>query len=221
MSIKNVGKRVRRWAAVCGLILAGLCLVGCRTHGHEQPLAQPPGGDATNTVDAAASYSGPLEPEVLHIGDSLTVTFTDTPTTMPPFQEKIKQDGTITLALNQTFKADSKTRGELEKEIRARYVPDYFKYLTVTVTPDVSTRWIHIYGEVKTPSRQIYNSRTTVLKSIATAGGFTDFANKKKVKLTRVNGRTQTVNCFKAQEKPDLDPEVYPGDTIYVPRRLW
>jgi hypothetical protein len=41
------------------------------------------------------------------------------------------------------------------------------------------------------------------------------------VKLTRVNGRTQTVNCVKALENPSLDPEIYPGDKVYVPRRIW
>jgi protein involved in polysaccharide export with SLBB domain len=136
-------------------------------------------------------------------------------------EQKIKEDGTITLTLNQTFKADGKTRGNLEKEIRARYVPDYYKYMTVTVKQQESTRWYYMNGEVRSPARQIYNSRITVLKAIASAGGFTDFANKKKVKLTRVDGRTQTVNCVKALDNPRLDPEVYPGDTIHVPRRIW
>jgi len=162
-----------------------------------------------------------FEPEVLRVGDSLTVTFTDTPTPMPPFEEKIREDGTITLALNQTFKAAGKTRGDLEKEIRACYVPDYYRQMTVTVKQQESTRWYYVAGEVRAPSRQIYNSRTTVLKAIASVGGFTDFANKKKVKLTRVDGRTQIVNCPKALENPTLDPEVYPGDALYVPRRLW
>jgi polysaccharide export outer membrane protein len=161
------------------------------------------------------------EPEVFRVGDSLTVTFTDTLMVIPPFEDKIKEDGTITLTLNQTFKADGKTRGNLEKEIRARYVPDYFKYMTVTVKQQESTRWYYMNGEVRSPARQIYNSRITVLKAIASSGGFTDFANKKKVKLTRVDGRTQTVNCVKALDNPALDPEVYPGDTIHVPRRLW
>jgi polysaccharide export outer membrane protein len=164
--------------------------------------------------------AGP-EPEVLRVGDSLTVSFTDTPQTIPSFEEKIKEDGTITLTLNQTFKAEGRTRGELERDIRARYVPDYFKYMTVTVKQQESTRWYYLNGEVRSPARQIYNSRITVLKAIASAGGFTDFANKKKVRLTRVDGRTQTVNCVKALDNPALDPEVYPGDTIHVPRRLW
>jgi polysaccharide export outer membrane protein len=162
-----------------------------------------------------------LEAEVLRVGDSLIITFADLTVPMAPFEDKIKSDGTITLPLNLTFKADGKTRGDLEKEIRARYVPDYFKQMTVTVKQQDSTRWYYVDGEVRLPNRQMYISRITVLKAIATAGGFTDFANKKKVKLTRLDGRTQIVNCPKALDNPSLDPEVYPGDKIHVPRRLW
>ena len=100
-------------------------------------------------------------------------------------------------------------------------MPNFYKYMTVSVKQLESTRWYYIDGEVKGPNRQIYNSRITVLKALASAGGFTDFANKKKVKLTRVDGRTQIVNCVKALDNPNLDPEIYPGDKIQVPRRLW
>jgi protein involved in polysaccharide export with SLBB domain len=240
MSIKRVGKGMRLGAILCGLVLGGLCLVGCQSQAPKQQSAKVPANRTiTSTASAAPaevpvtapdskqsaflaaiSSAGP-EPEVLRVGDSLTITFMDTPTTIPSTEEKIKEDGTITLILNQTFKADGKTRGELEKEIRARYVPDYFKYLTVTVKRDVNTQWYYINGEVKSPARQIYTSRITVLKTIASAGGFTDFANKKKVRLTRLDGRTMTVNCVKALENPALDLEVYPGDTVHVPRRLW
>jgi polysaccharide export outer membrane protein len=240
MSIENVGKGLRLWAAVCGLVLGGLCLAGCRSQAPKQQSAKVPSSltttSAANTatakvpvatpdsksvlVPAMTNNAGP-EPEVFRVGDSLTITFMDTPTVIPPFDGRIKEDGTITLTLNQSFKADGKTRGDLEKEIRACYVPNYFKQMTVTVKRDVSTQWYYINGEVRAPARQIYNSRLTVRQAIASAGGFTDFANKKKVKLTRVDGRTQTVNCVKALDNPRLDPEVYPGDTVHVPRRLW
>ena len=255
MSIENVGKGLRLWATVSGLVLAGLCLAGCRSQPPKQQFAEVPPGLTTTSAASTAPVSAITPPaatpaaapakvpvktpvskpaavlavtnsagpeiEMLRVGDSLTITLTDTPTVIPPFDEKIKEDGTITLTLNQIFKADGKTRGDLEKEIRARYVPDYYKYMTVTVKQQESTRWYYVNGEVKSPARQIYNSRITMLKAIASAGGFTDFANKKKVKLTRVDGRTQTVNCVKALDTPSLDPEVYPGDTIHVPRRLW
>jgi protein involved in polysaccharide export with SLBB domain len=240
MSIENVGKGLRLWPIVCGLVLGGLCLAGCQSQAPKQQSAKVASSRTTTSaastasakvpvttpvskpaaVLAAPSNAGPV-PELFRVGDSLTITFMDTPILIPSFEGTIKEDGTITLTLNQSFKADGKTRGDLEKEIRARYVPDYFKQMTVTVKQQESTRWYYLNGEVRSPARQIYNSRITVLKAIASAGGFTDFANKKKVKLTRVDGRTQTVTCVKALDNPRLDPEVYPGDTIHVPRRIW
>jgi len=245
MSIKNVGTGLRRWGAVCGLIVGGLCLTGCRTQTPEQQFADVPSGVAI-TSDAAsptpvsapaaapvsvpvvsplavpvATNSNGLEREVFRVGDSLTVTFTDMPTTFPPFEEKIKDDGTITLLQNESFTAVGMSPGDLAKEIRKRYVPDYYKYMTVTVKQQEITRWYYVDGEVRTPSRQQYITRITVLKAIASASGFTDFANKKKVRLTRADGRTQIVNCVKALDNPTLDPEVYPGDRIHVPRKIW
>ena len=240
MSIRNVGKRLGYWGAVCGLLLGGLCLSGCRTQPQGQQFAEvPPDLTATSGVSPATSSTSPAaapaakpvavsaatsgsvpETEVLRVGDSLTITFTDTPVPIPNFDEKIREDGTITLTLNKTFTAAGKSRGDLEKEIRACYVPNYYKYMTVTVKQQEATRWYYVGGEVKVPARQMYAGRITVLKAIASVGGFTDFANKKKVKLTRMDGRTQIVNCVKALDNPALDLEVYPGDTIHVPRRL-
>jgi polysaccharide export outer membrane protein len=232
MSITNVGEGLGRWVAVCGLILGGLCLAGCQSKPpHQESTGRPASAAAATTpagasatsprVDPAASISGGIEPEVLRVGDTLMITFTDTPNPLSPFEEKIKEDGTITLLLNQVFKADGTTPGDLAKDIRKRYVPDYFKNMTVTVKQQDNTRWYYVDGEVRAPNRQIYASRITVSRAIASAGGFTDFANKKKVKLTRVDGRTQIVNCPKALDNPKLDPEVYPGDKIHVPRRIW
>lgn len=251
MSIRNIGKHLGRWGAVCGLLCAGLGLSGCRTQSPEQQFAElppalttassanPDPAPATAPVPAtppattpvaapvvssaavpAVTKGGGLEPEVLRVGDSLTITFTDTPTLIPPVEEKIKEDGTITLLQNQTFTAAGATPGDLAKEIRKRYVPDYYKQMTVSVKQQENTRWYYVDGEVKSPSRQIYTSRITILKAIASAGSFTDFANKKKVSLTRVDGRSQLVDCVKARKNPSLDPEVYPGDRIYVPRSI-
>lgn len=222
MSIKNVGKGLRHGGIICALALGALCLAGCRTPSPEQNFSDPSPGGTTNSASTSTTNINSLEKEVLRVGDTLTVTFTDTPVPIPVFEEKIKEDGTITLLLNQTFTAAGVTPGELAKEIRKRYVPDYYKYMTVTVKQDVNTRWYYVDGEVNSHgTRLIYNSRVTVTGAIAAAGGFNDFANKKKVQLTRVDGRTQIVNCIKARSDSRLDPEVYPGDKIHVPRKLW
>jgi protein involved in polysaccharide export with SLBB domain len=157
--------------------------------------------------------------DILNVGDLVTVVFSDTPTPTTPFEERVKDDGTITLLLNQTFKVIGKTRSELEKEIRTRYVPAYYVNLTVTVKPQ--ERFYYVGGEVKQPSRQPYPGEITVLKAIQSCGDFTDFANKRKVRLTRGSGQTLIIDCVAALEKPQLDLPVYPGDKITIPRSIW
>ena len=159
--------------------------------------------------------------ETLRVADALVVTFSDLPqgAGVAPFEIKIKEDGTITLLQNKTFTAVNKSVSELEQEIRSAYVPAYYKYMTVTVRHPDSTRFYYVGGEVRAPGRQVYAGPITVLKAIQSCGDFTDFANKKKVKLTRTNGRIEIINCIKAQDDPRLDLDVYPGDRIHIPRR--
>lgn len=214
MSIMKLCKRSVRWLAMVGLLVSGLFLAGCRSHSSG-------GSSAASAVAAAAASNIPDMMEVFRVGDSVTVVFTDLPNIVQPFEVKVKEDGTVTLLLNQTFKFAGKTPGDLEKEIRASYVPHYYKYMTVTVKRERQTLFYYVDGEVKMPARQTYIERTTVLKAIASAGGFTDFAKKKGVKLSRLDGRKLTINCIKAIDDSSLDVEVYPGDKVYVPRKLW
>jgi len=188
------------------LAVAGV-FTGCESFGGNENAGRPGAPAAGKTSD------------VLNIGDLVTVVFSDTPTPTTPFEERVKDDGNITLLLNQTFQVAGKTRSTLEREIRARYVPAYFVNLTVTVKPQ--ERYYYVNGEVKTPSRQPHPGELTVLKAIASAQGFTDFANKKKVRLTRADGHTVIVNCEKALKDAQLDLPVYPGDKVDVPRSIW
>jgi polysaccharide export outer membrane protein len=182
------------------------------------PVAVPTTSPMASSAPTGASNPGT---DLLRVGETLIVTLTDTPVTIPPFQGPIGEDGTITLTLNQVFKVTGKSTGDLAKDIRDRYVPRYYKYMTVSVNHLESTRWYYVDGEVKAPNREIWNIPITVRDAVASAGGFTDFANKKKVKLTRVDGSSQVINCVKALDNPALDVEVRPGDKIHVPRKLW
>jgi len=149
----------------------------------------------------------------------LTVNFQDLPTVQPQLQVQVDENGKITLIENETFTAAGKTRAQLEKEVRDRYVPDKFKKLTVNIMQP--ERLFYVGGEVKNPNRQSYIGPITVLKAIQSAGDFTDFAQRKRVKLTRLNGKTYIINALKARDEPKLDLPVFPGDTIHVPRRLF
>jgi protein involved in polysaccharide export with SLBB domain len=179
-------------------------------------------GPLVNSNDGGGSFIPPRagnSSDTLRAGDLVTVIFSDLPTPTLPFEERIKDDGTITLLLNQTFQAAGKNRGDLEREIRTRYVPRYYLNLTVTVKPQ--ERFYYVEGEVKMPSRQPHPGDITVLKAIATAQGFTDYANKRKVRLVRAGGQTIIVDCVAVLDNSQLDLPVYPNDKIHVPRRLW
>src|SRR5262249_34685795 len=127
--------------------------------------------------NAPGAASGPPVSSLgreFHPGETITVKFSDTPQPLEPYNVNIKEDGTVTLLLNKDFTFAGKTQGAMEKEIHDYYVPRFYKYLTVSIKHEVATLFYYVDGEVKNPSRYPYIERTTVLKAIASSGGFTD-----------------------------------------------
>lgn len=188
------------------LMVPGLALwlVGCAS-----------GGPGKSGAGKAEGYS-----EILRKDDLVEVKFSGSPSPPTEKSERIKGDGTIDLPLIGAVKAEGKTRGQLQEEIQKLYVPKYYRQLTVTVNTE--SRYFYVYGEVRAPDRIYYNGQITVLQAIAAAGGFTDFAARTRVELTRVNGERHIINAKSAAKRPEMDLAVFPGDTINVPRRgLW
>jgi polysaccharide export outer membrane protein len=208
------------------LLLAGLMLNGCST---APTLADIPSAATHTNTSAITQTNAPLaatddlanaQVARLHVGESVSVVFSGTPdpTDLPTHEESIKEDGTITLPLIGPVKAVGLTAGELQKSIQDLYVPKYYVRLNVVVKPGDVVYYVR--GEVKNPGRQLYIGETTVTKAITSAQDFTDFASH-KVWLIRANGQRIKVNVDKALENPSLDPQIYPGDQIYVPRRIF
>jgi protein involved in polysaccharide export with SLBB domain len=227
----------RKWAGRFGaaLALAGALLVfpGCKSASPKTEFSSVQGGpdstttaqpvhnhdpaDTTSVSTAAAplNLSGNLSTETLSVGNILNIKFQDVPGPVPDFDGKIKEDGTITLFLNQTFTAAGKTVGELAKEIRERYVPKYYKYMTVNIAPQML--FFYIGGEVKSPGQHPYISRIKLLEAIQSAGDFTEYARRGKVIVTRgANGQRVVVDAKKAKTHPELNIEIYPNDRIEV-----
>ena len=196
-----------RGATVGAFLAISFLIAGCGTTPSEQQSA----------AGAADMNSG--SEDIIHKGTLLIIIFTDTVQPIQPFEERVNEEGMITLIENQSFAAEGKTRSQLEKEIRERYVPKWYRRLTVTIKPQ--ERVFYVDGEVRTPGRPAYAPPMTVCKAIASAGGFTDFANRKRITVTRGNGKKERVNWFKAQEDASKDLPIYPGDSIHVPRKIW
>ncbi|MBI2946397.1 MAG: polysaccharide export protein [Verrucomicrobia bacterium] len=158
-------------------------------------------------------------PDLLRIGDAIYISFSGVIDPPPKVEDRIREDGCITLPFVGDVKADGLTRFELQQKISGLYVPKYYKRLTVNVNP--ADRFIYVSGEVRREGSISYTREMTVRKAIAAAGGFGDFADKSSVKLTRTNGQIMTVDCNRALKDPELDLTVFPDDQIHVPRRIF
>lgn len=205
---------LRHGHALCWLAAAAV-LAGCSTpKPHANPPKPPamPAAEATNA--GANSAFGPLR-----VGDRVIVELSGTAERMEPIAQDVAADGTITLPFIGHVVATNKTPGEVQNDIQALYVPAWYKHISVTVTPP--TRYFYVGGQVNKGDRYPYAGPITVTSAIQTAGGFDPFANKKKVRLTRVDGKVIFVNCVEVLDHPEKDPPVYPGDKIDVPRRFW
>ena len=207
--------------------IAGLLLVsGCATRSDvvfasdplepvvAAPTVAPPGPTA---VPPRIPSAGGV---VFQVGDLITVTYSDTTAEIAPHEERIKEDGNITLPLIGAVKAVGKTPGELQKEIRDLY-SKYYLRLTVTVKYQAQELAYSVLGEVRAPGPKPYLGVTTVTKAIGAAGGLTEFASKRKIYLTRANGTKEKINYNKAIANSKDDPKVFPGDSINVEKSIW
>lgn len=200
----------RSFLNLLGGVLVIAAIAGCSSSSNGVPPAggSPPG----------LGSGGWGEPGMDRIrkGDPITVVFADIPEPKT-YQLVVREDGTISLHFGVVVQADGKNKAELETEIHQLYVPRYYVRLKVTV--ETGERQIYVGGAVRMPSGYPHAGDLTVLKAIKLAGDFNEFANRKKVRLTRANGTRIIVDCKKAEEDSNLDLPVFPGDKIEVPKK--
>ena len=131
------------------------------------------------------------------------------------------------------YPAAGKTCRQLAAEIKAALETKYYYQATVILALNAvakSNGRVYVNGEVRaTGAIEIPGDEVlTLSKAILRAGGFTEYANKRHVKLTHqavgndASRSTVVVNVNEILEdgRTDRDPKLAPGDTIFVPTRL-
>ena len=221
----------QRLAGLGATLAAAILLAGCASQVNPQeryvfPFPSSPSVTPQSVSGSAAAANtnkgGTIAADLsdnysrLRVGDLIIVTFSDQVNPPPRQEVNIPDTGVVTLPYNVQVQAIGKTTTELERDIRAAYVPAVFVNLTVTVRTE--QRSFFVDGEVKQPNRYNYVGVMTVLRAITTASGFTDFANKKKIELRRQGGQRFFINYKAALNDPALDLPVYPNDQIIVHR---
>lgn len=133
----------------------------------------------------------------------------------------VRPDGMITLPLIGDVLAAGSTPMQLRADLTTRlkkFVTDPVVDVTVTA---VNSKQVFFVGEVGHVGPLQLTPGMTILQAIATAGGLTPYANKKKIYILRgEQGKQQKIpfDYDKALKKDDMQGvSLVPGDTIVVP----
>jgi len=177
-------------------------------------LATPPAGEpADEELDeelTAAYRLRALDPVIINLR-SIPVP--------QDIEDIIDEGGTLNLPFIGRVKAAGLTTTELEQRIQRLYL-DQQIYKQITVNVVSASQSYYVRGEVKQPGRYPRITGVTIVQAIAAAGGFTEFANPKKVKIIRA-GKTFVRNVEDLERDPEKDEAVDSGDVIVVPRSIW
>jgi protein involved in polysaccharide export with SLBB domain len=90
----------------------------------------------------------------------------------------------------------------------------------IVITMQPQSRFVNVGGEVKAPQRVPFTADLTVLGAINAAGGFSIYADARKVRLLRGN-EVMLIDVKKIRANPSLDVQMQPGDRIEVPASLF
>lgn len=141
---------------------------------------------------------------------------------------RVNDNGELEVPYIGLVPARGRTCRELAYAIKAALEKEYYYHATVILAiervSEKSRGRVYVYGSVKGqgPQEIPADESYTVSKAIIRAGGFGDFANKRKVKVTRKNGQDFTIDLKRVIEegRTDEDMVLQPDDQIYVPQRL-
>lgn len=166
----------------------------------------------------------------LGVGDKLSFQIVEDrePTPKPLM---VTDSGEVDVPYLGRVKAAGKTCKELCDELKAELEKEYYYRATVMLGLDQVSRTqgrVYVWGQVRAQGAIEIppGEKFTVGKAILRAGGFGDFANKKKVKLVRTSAAGQKqdfeLNMVEILEqgKTEHDIALQPDDFIIVPARL-
>ena len=159
--------------------------------------------------------------DLLRGGDTLIIRLTGVPTQdQGIFEVKVDESGKISMPHIGSLVAANNTTVELKKLIESTYLKEEI-FTNPNVTVDLKEqRFVDVTGEVRMPQRVPYTKDLTALGAVAACGVFTDFANRRRVRLTQ-GGQTQEFNAKEIQADQGRDIRLKPNDKIQVDRSIF
>jgi len=127
----------------------------------------------------------------------------------------------LNMPLIGRVRIDGKTTFDAEKLIERAYIDGGY-YTKINVMVNKQEDEYFVTGEVNKQDKYMMTGDRTLIQAITSAGGYTDFAKRNKVKIMRGQGKDKQIlyfNCDRIEQGKEKDPMIKPGDIIEVPRR--
>ena len=154
---------------------------------------------------------------MIGLGDVLRITVWKEPDLT--LDVTVRLDGMITVPLL----GDVQAAGRVPSQLAGTLVTELKRFIenprvTVTVSQATSAK-IYVVGQMVRPGEFPLSGRMTVLKALALAGGFKEFAKPESIVIIREDQRVIPFNFKHVGEGKDMSQNVLlsAGDTIVVP----
>ncbi|MDY6935197.1 MAG: polysaccharide biosynthesis/export family protein [Spirochaetota bacterium] len=140
----------------------------------------------------------------------------------------VSPDGLITVPYIGSVRVEGWTIKQIKEYILKKLSDGYLNYPIISVyLIESRSRKFTISGQINKPGTYTLGEKTTVLKAISIAGGFTKFGSSSRVKVLRPRKGRPGYNTIKIDLKSvmngnsDADIMVQPGDIIVVSSSLF
>jgi len=195
-----------------GLVLGATVLLnGCVIQPVDGPLASSGDVASSSISESGGGSSGayalkPLDPIYIRFSGIME---------QQQLELVIDANGEISLLhIKGPIMAAGLTTSTLEDKIEQLYM-DGGIYKNVSLNVTMTAKIYYVQGEVNQPGQFQLMSGTTLLQAIAGARGYTPFANKKKVTITRY-GKIYIYNVKELEKDPSKDVKIEAGDVIKI-----
>jgi len=134
----------------------------------------------------------------------------------------VRRDGKISLPLLNDLQAAGLTPTQLGSEIVEKLRATIVHPQVTVIVAQMSSLRIYVLGQVNRGGAYPLVPDMTVMQALSIAGGFTPFANVKKIHVMRKGNGAAKILVVNYKEvtsgrKPEQNIQLKPGDTIVVP----
>jgi polysaccharide export outer membrane protein len=184
-----------------------------------QPAPRVDAASAANAVQPASSTAEPREDYIIGPSDVVTVNVWKDQALSGTLL--VRPDGMISMPLLGDVAAQNLTALQLADQISSKLKKFVQNPNVTVVVTQIHSKVIYMFGEVARKGPLEMTPGMTVLEAISSAGGLTDFANKRKIYILRKHEEQRITIPVRYKEAlkgaKEWDIVLQPDDKIVVP----